>query len=57
MFKAIGFLIMFLSGFWLSKEFDWGLLFWFIAGTMVCFVEEILSHCIFIYRKGKYDRK
>jgi len=57
MIKVVGFLILFISAYWLSYEFDWVMLLWFIIGVAICFFEEILSHCLIIYRKGKYDRK
>jgi hypothetical protein len=57
MIKVIGFLILFISGYWLAEGFDFSLFVWFIFGILITFIEEILSHCVFVYRENHNDRK
>jgi len=41
---------MLLSGYWLSYEFDLTNFLWFMFGVVVTLAEEILAHCLFIWR-------
>lgn len=43
---------MFLSGYWLSYGFDWTTFGWFVIGIIITVAEEILGHCLFIWRKN-----
>jgi len=45
--------LMFTSWFWLARGWDTGLFFTFLLGLAIAFAQEILDHCVFIYKNEK----
>jgi hypothetical protein len=53
MFKLLGFFLMFISWFWLSREWDFQLFGYFLLGFAIAFGQEIITLCVAIYRDEK----